>query len=83
MKKETLNFRKLDRFMERMELLGIDIKLTGNVPWIYISRINDKPVTELFHGNHGFTIGFYPRSKDEEFEFTDIGEIFKLIRKYR
>jgi hypothetical protein len=33
-------------------------------------------------GDHGFTIAFYPIRKDQELQFTDIGEIFKLIRKY-
>lgn len=78
---EEYGFHKLDRFMERMKKIGIDIKLSGNVPWIYIDEINGKRVTEKFHANHGFTIGYYPR-RDREFEFTDTNEIFRLIREY-
>ena len=65
-----------------MNKLGIDIKLVGNYPWIYIDEINGKRVTEKFQGNHGFTIAFLPIRKDQEINFTDIREIFKLIRKY-
>ena len=69
-------------FVERLKKIGIKVKLSGNLPWIYLNEINDKKVTELFHGNHGFTIAFLPARIDQEMEFTDISEIFKLIRKY-
>lgn len=74
---------KLDIFVERMKKLGIDIDLLGNYPWIYIDRINGKRVTEKFEGNHGFTIAFLPIRQDQELHLTDIGEIFRLIRKYK
>ena len=73
---------KLTIFVDRMNKLGIDIKLGGNYPWIYIDYINGKRVVEKFQANHGFTIAFLPIIPDKELEFTDIGEIFKLIRKY-
>jgi len=73
---------KLIIFVGRMKKLGIDIKLAGNYPWIYIDEINGKLVTEKFEGNHGFTIAFLPIRKDQELNFTDIGEIFQLVRKY-
>ena len=73
---------KLTIFINRMNKLGIDIKLVGNYPWIYIDEINGKRVTEKFQGNHGFTIAFLPIRKDQEINFTDIREIFQLIRKY-
>jgi hypothetical protein len=66
-----------------MKKLNINIELVGNVPWIYIDKINGKRVKEKFHGNHGFTIAFYPIRPGQEMNFTDITEIFKLIRKYR
>ena len=75
--------KKLDVFMQRMKKIGMDIQLVGNYPWIYINQINGKRVTERFEGNHGFTIGFYPIKNDQEFDFTDIGEIFKLLKKYK
>jgi len=73
---------KITVFIERLQKIGIELKLSGNVPWIYIDHINGKRVTELFQGNHGFTLAFTPIKKGQEIEFTDITEIFKLIRKY-
>jgi hypothetical protein len=73
---------KLKVFVDRMKRININIKLVGNYPWIYIDEINGKRVTEKFEGNHGFTIAFLPVRIDRELEFTDISEIFKLIRKY-
>jgi hypothetical protein len=73
---------KLTVFVDRMKLLGIDVKLAGNFPWIYINSINGKRVTETFEANHGFTIAFLPVRADQELAFTDITEIFKLVRKY-
>jgi hypothetical protein len=70
-------------FVDRMKKLGIEVKLSGNYPWIYIHTINGVRVTEQFMANHGFTIAFLPVKLGEELRFTDIGEIFKLIRKYR
>jgi hypothetical protein len=76
------NRDKLSVFINRMKSLGIDIKLVGNYPWIYIHEINGKRVTEKFEADHGFTIAFLPVRTDQELAFTDITEIFKLIRKY-
>jgi hypothetical protein len=36
-----------------MKRIGIDIKLAGNYPWIYINSINDKP--RWNNGNIGLT----------------------------
>jgi hypothetical protein len=73
---------KLTSFIDRMKKLNINIKLVGNYPWVYIDEINNKRVTETFQANHGFTIAFLPVKADKQTELTDIGEIFKLIRKY-
>jgi len=73
---------KLEIFINRLKKIGIDIELVGNYPWIYIDKINGQRVTERFLGNHGFTIMFTPVKLGQTKEFTDIKEIFKLIRKY-
>lgn len=73
---------KLSVFVERLKWVGVDIKLTANYPWVYIDEINGKRVTETYQGDHGFTIGFESIKSDGEFTFTDLSEIFKLIRKY-
>ena len=68
---------KLETFIRRLSKLNINIELVGNYPWIYLDKINNKKVVEKFTANHGFTIMFSTTK-----EFTNISEIFKLIRKY-
>ena len=74
---------KLTVFSNRLKKIGIEIEMFGNFPWIYLDTINGKKVNEKFEGNHGFTIAFSPIKPGEELEFTDLGKIFDLIRKYR
>jgi len=71
---------KLLIFENRLKKIGIDIKMYGNMPWIYIDYINGKKVKEKFQGNHGFTIAFL--NNTQEIKFTDLKTIFKLIRQY-
>ena len=72
-------------FVERMKKLGIEVELSGNIPWVYIEKVNGNRIhqEDYFLGNHGFTIAFYPVRNNQELHFTDISKIFKLIRKYR
>ena len=74
---------KLGVFIQRLKKIGIEVKLSGNFPWIYLNEICGKRVTETFQANHGFTVMFLPGRTDSPVsDFTDIKEIFKLIRKY-
>ena len=74
---------KIKVFVERLKKLGIEVKLQGNFPWVYIDEICGIKVKEKFAGNHGFTLIFLPgRTDSPPSEFTDITETFKLIRKY-
>lgn len=73
---------KLAIFVNRLKKIGIEIKLFGNLPWIYLDEINSHKVIEKFHAEHGFTIAFTPIRLGQTLQFTDISEIFKLIRKY-
>ena len=74
---------KIKVFVERLKKIGIEVKLVGNYPWVYIDEICGIKVKERFAGNHGFTIIFLPvRNDSPPSNFTDIGETFKLIRKY-
>ena len=79
---EERELHKIDVFVRRLEKIGIDITILGNFPWIYIHTINGKVVKERYMGDHGFTIAFLPIRKGQRLEFTDIGKIFELIRKY-
>lgn len=73
---------KIDTFVRRLSRVGIDVKLASNFPWIYLTHVNGKEVAETFMANHGFTIAFYPMRHNEPLRFTNIGEIFTLIRRY-
>lgn len=74
---------KITVFVERLKKIGIDVKLSGNFPWVYIDEICGIKVKEKFAGNYGFTLIFLPvRNDSPPSEFTDITETFKLIRKY-
>lgn len=74
---------KITVFVERLKKIGIEVKLVGNYPWVYIDEICGIRVKDKFAGNHGFTIIFLPvRNDSPPSNFTDIGETFKLIRKY-
>jgi len=75
--------KEIDTFVKRLKKIGIEIELFGNYPWIYLDRVNGKKVIEIFEANHGFTIAFTPIRKDQKLKFTNIAEIFKIIRKYR
>lgn len=73
---------KLTVFIDRLDRIGVKLSLTGNFPWVYIDKINGARVTEKFQANHGFCVAYLPIRKDQNIKFTDIGETFKLIRKY-
>ena len=74
---------KLDIFKNRLAKLNIELEFAGNFPWIYLTKINGKRVTEKLMGNHGFTVAFLPLKIDKPIVFTDLNKIFKLIRKYK
>ncbi len=76
-------YERLETFISRMKKMNIDVKLSGNYPWIYIDTINGKRVTERFLGNHGFTIAFLPLKPEDKLELTDIKEIMNIVRKYK
>lgn len=74
---------KIKIFVERLQKLGITVELSSNYPWLYMTKVNGKTVTEKFQANHGFTIAFLPIRINQELKFTNITEIFKIIRKYK
>jgi len=74
---------RIKSFVERLKKIGMEVELIGNYPWIYLYKVNGKVVTEKLAANHGFTLCFLPIKEDREFKFTDIKEIFKVLRKYK
>lgn len=75
---DTYMVHPVTRLKKRLARIGIDINLVGNLPWIYMNKVNGTTVTELFKANHGFCVGYSESSK-----LTDIPEIFKMLRKYK
>lgn len=74
---------KINTFINRLSKIGIDVVISSNIPWIYLDSVNGKKVKEKFESNHRFTIAFRPAKLGSDIEFTDISEIFKIIRKYK
>lgn len=74
----TVKVTKLKRFVRRLHRIGVNVELMGNFPWIYLHTVNGNRVTEKFKAKHGFTVYFATSG-----EFTDLKEIFKIIRKYK
>lgn len=72
----------LEVFGNRLKKIGIEVQFGANYPWIYLDYINGIRVTEKYMGDHGFTVAFLPVRRDMSFHFTDLNEIFSLIRKY-
>ena len=73
---------KLDKFVERLSKMGINIELVSNYPWVYLHKINNILVTERKRSEYRYTIAFLPVRIGGEIYFPDIEETFKLIRKY-
>lgn len=72
------NKNKVSVLIDRLNKIGIHLELKGNIPWIYLYKINGKKVTEKYYSEYGFTIAYY----NNEIKFPDTKEMFKLIRKY-
>ena len=75
----------INRLVPRLKKIGIEVRLSGNYPWIYLDEVNGNRIKseDYYLGNHGFTIAFLPIKPDQKMELTDIGRIFKIIRKYK
>jgi hypothetical protein len=75
----------LNRLVPRLKKIGINIEMYGNVPWIYLDKVNGNRIKkeDFYCGNHGFTIAFYPIKVGQKMELTDIKKVFEIIRKYK
>jgi len=75
----------LNRLVPRLKKIGINIEMYGNVPWIYLDKVNGNRIKkeDYYCGNHGFTIAFYPVRVGQKMELTDIRKVFEIIRKYK
>lgn len=65
----------------RLSKIGIGIELSGNIPWIYLTKVNGNVINSSdYNSNHGFTIAWY---KDDIVLDSDTKRIFQMIRKYK
>lgn len=78
---------ELEIFIRRLNRIGIKIELIGNVPWIYLHKVNGNVVKreDFYNANHGYCVAWYPVRSGEKVHLNwhDIKKTFKLIRKYR
>ena len=65
----------------RLNKIGIEIELMGNIPWIYLTKVNGNTVQEPdFTANHGFVIAW---NKNNIELVSNRKSIFEIIRKYK
>ncbi len=74
---------EIEILIKRLKKINIEIVLFGNYPWVYLDSVNGNKVKEKFWSEHNYTICFLPIRKEQKFEFLDITELFKIIRKYK
>ena len=73
---------ELKTLIDRLKPLGIELELVGNFPWIYLTSVNGKMVTEVYWSDHAYTIAMSPINMEQELKLKDRRKTFKLIRKY-
>ena len=71
---------RADRLTRRLSRLGIDIQLSGNLPWIYLDSVEGQPVWERFRAEHGFA-AFFLHARTGEIVWSDRGRVFAKIRE--
>lgn len=65
----------------RLSKIGIEIELIGNIPWIYLTKVNNNIIDESdFTANHGFVIAW---DRDKIELDPNRKRIFEIIRKYK
>ena len=78
---------EVEIFINRLKKIGITIELVGNIPWIYLYKVNGNKIQreDWINANHGYTIAWYPVKLGEkpQLNWHDIKTTFKLIRKYK
>lgn len=70
----------IERFVNRLRKIGIEVELVGNIPWIYLDSVAGRPVRERFRARHGFT-AFFLRVRDGEIVWSDRRRVFVKIRE--
>ena len=67
----------------RLSKIGIEIELMGNIPWIYLTKVNGNVIDESdFTANYGFVIAWVLDVDKVELD-SNRKRIFEVIRKYK
>ena len=76
---------EIEIFFNRMKKIGIELELTGNIPWIYLKSVNSNLIKEEdYTTDYGYTIAWYPvRMGTEPHLDSDLKKTFYIIRKYK
>jgi hypothetical protein len=77
---------EIEVFRNRLKKIGIELELFGNVPWIYIDKVNGNKVSrEDYNANHGYSFAWYPVRNGESphLDWSAIKKTFEVIRKYK
>ena len=77
---------EITTFIERLKKIGIKIELFGNIPWIYLDKVNGNKVKkEDWNTEHGYNFAWYPVRLGEKahLDWSCIKRTFKIIRKYK
>jgi hypothetical protein len=72
----------IERFVCRLDRIGIDVQLSANAPWVYLDSVNGIEVTELFKAEHGFTAFWLPVNVGQDIVFSDRRVVFAKVREY-
>ena len=67
----------LIRLVERCAILGIQLEFMANYPWIYLEKVNGKPVQGTYRSDYGFTAFFHTK---EHLKFSNRRMVFQKIR---
>ena len=69
----------LTRASERLKKIGIDIEYSGNLPWIYLDKVNGVRVRDYNHSRHGFTVTYSGKEYNNKIKHRRA--MFNQIRK--
>lgn len=76
-------FKIIDIFTNRLLKINVTIELNANYPYIYLAKVNENVVKEKLDSDYGFIFCIVPINPNKKFQFYDLKEIFKIIRKYK
>lgn len=73
--------KMIERFVNRLKKIGVEVELVGNYPWVYLDCVNGVKITEKFCARHGFTAFFIPVKHGEQVRFSNRRRVFAKVRQ--